>query len=198
MDAWVWIVIGVVIVVALVAWAATQASRRRRTEALRSQFGDEYDRIVETAESPREAESELEQRRERREMLEIHPLPPGARLRYVEEWRALQARFVDDPAGALAAADTLVTKVMSERGYPMEGFDQRTADISVDHPRTVADYRAAHAISTRIADHEGDGEADTEEMRLAMVHYRSLFDELLEEDDAELPGDTGDTRTGRG
>jgi hypothetical protein len=196
MDAWVWIVIGLVIVVALVAWFATQASRRRRTAALRSQFGDEYDRIVETADSPREAESELEQRRQRREMLEIRPLPPGARLRYVEEWRAVQARFVDDPAGALAAADTLVTKVMSERGYPMEDFDQRTADISVDHPRTVADYRAAHDISTRIADREGDGEADTEEMRQAMVHYRSLFDELLEELDAEVPGDTGDTRTG--
>lgn len=191
MEAWVWIVIviAVVIVVALVAWAAVQASRRRRTEALRSQFGEEYDRTVQTADSPREAESELEQRRRRREVLEIRPLAPGARVRYAEEWRAVQARFVDDPAGALASADTLVTQVMRDRGYPMDDFEQRAADISVDHPRTVEDYRTAHDISTRVGDRDGDGETDTEEMRRAMVHYRSLFDELLEE------GDPGETRT---
>ena len=192
MEPWVWIVIAVV-VIALIAWAAIEASRRRRTESLRSQFGDEYDRVVDTAESPREAESDLEQRRRRREALEITPLPPGARARYVEEWRSVQARFVDDPTGALAAADALVTQVMSERGYPMEDFDQRAADISVDHPRTVEDYRVAHDISTRIGDRDGDGDADTEEMRRAMVHYRSLFDELLEEADG---GGTGETRAG--
>ena len=192
MEPWVWIVIAVV-VMALIAWAAIEASRRRRTESLRSQFGDEYDRVVDTAESPREAESDLEQRRRRREALEITPLPPGARARYVEEWRSVQARFVDDPTGALAAADALVTQVMSERGYPMEDFDQRAADISVDHPRTVEDYRVAHDISTRIGDRDGDGDADTEEMRRAMVHYRPLFDELLEEADG---GGTGETRAG--
>jgi hypothetical protein len=191
MDAWVWIVIAV-IVVAVVAWAAMQASRRRRTESLRSQFGDEYERTVQGADSPREAESELEERRRRREMLEIRPLPPGARVRYAEDWRAVQARFVDDPAGALGSADALVTQVMRDRGYPMDEFEQRAADISVDHPRTVEDYRSAHAISTRIGDRDGDGDADTEDMRQAMVHYRSLFDELLEEDETGRD----DTRTG--
>ena len=190
MEPWVWIVIGAVVVIAIVAWAAMQASRRRRTESLRSQFGDEYDRAVDASDSPRDAESELEDRRRRRDMLDIRPLPPGAGVRYAEEWRAVQARFVDDPAGALGAADSLVTQVMRERGYPMDDFEQRAADISVDHPQTVANFRAAHEISGRVGDRDGDGDADTEEMRQAMVHYRSLFDELLEEADEEHVDDT--------
>jgi hypothetical protein len=190
METWIWvlIIVGIVVVVGLVAWAAMVASRRRRTDTLRTQFGDEYDRAVQTAETPREGESELEQRRRRVEMLDIRPLAPGTRARYAEEWRGVQARFVDDPQGALAAADALVTQVMRERGYPMDDFEQRAADISVDHPRTVTNYRSAHDITTRIGDEDAD--AETEDMRQAMVHYRSLFDELLEEAD-----EAGEART---
>jgi hypothetical protein len=177
MPAWLWVVIAVVVIaaIALAVWAAM---RRRRTENLRRQFGPEYDRTVDETGGPRDAESELERRRRRREDLDIRPLAPDARRRYAEEWRILQARFVDDPAGAVAQADTLVTEVMRERGYPMDDFDQRAADVSVDHPEVVGDYRSAHDISTRSA----NGQADTEDLRQAMVHHRALFEQLLEED----------------
>jgi hypothetical protein len=177
MPAWAWIVIALVVIVAI-ALAVWAAMRRRRTESLRQQFGSEYDRTVEQTGRPRDAESELEERRRRREELDIRPLAAGARERYAEEWRGVQARFVDDPAGAVGQADTLVTQVMRERGYPMDDFDQRAADVSVDHPGVVGDYRAAHDISTRSA----NGRTDTEDLRQAMVHYRALFEELLEED----------------
>ncbi len=179
MDTWVWVLITIV-VVAIAAIAAWYGTRRRRTDSLRRQFGPEYDRTVEEA-GPREAESELEERRRRRGELDIRPLPPGARTRYVEEWRGVQARFVDDPTGALAQADALVSQVMRERGYPMDDFDQRAADVSVDHPGVVEDYRAAHDISTRA----GEGRAETEDLRQAMIHYRRLFDELLEDASGE-------------
>ncbi len=177
MPAWAWIVIAVVVIaaIALAVWAAM---RKRRTESLRQQFGSEYDRTVEETGAARDAESELERRRRRREELDIRPLAPGARQRYADDWRSVQARFVDDPSGAVAQADTLVTQVMRERGYPMDDFDQRAADVSVDHPGVVGDYRAAHDISTRSA----NGDADTEDLRQAMVHYRALFEDLLEED----------------
>jgi hypothetical protein len=177
MPAWAWVVVAVVVIVviALAVWAAM---RKRRTESLRQQFGSEYDRTVEETGGARDAESELEERRRRREELDIRPLAPGARQRYADEWRAVQARFVDDPSGAVTQADTLVTQVMRERGYPMDDFDQRAADVSVDHPGVVGDYRAAHDISTRSA----DGDAETEDLRQAMVHYRALFEDLLEED----------------
>jgi cytoskeletal protein RodZ len=177
MPAWLWIVIAVVVIVA-VALAVWAAMRKRRTEQLRQQFGPEYDRTVEETGAERDAQSELEARRRRRAELEIRPLAPGARTRYAEEWRSVQARFVDDPSGAVAQADTLVTQVMRERGYPMDDFDQRAADVSVDHPDVVGDYRSAHDISTRSA----NGEAETEDLRQAMVHYRALFERLLEED----------------
>ena len=186
MPAWAWIAIAVVavVVVALAVWAAM---RKRRTDDLRRQFGPEYDRTVDETDRPRDAESELERRRQRREALDIRPLAPGARTRYAEEWRAVQARFVDDPSGAVAQADTLVTQVMRERGYPMDDFDQRVADVSVDHPEVVGDYRSAHDISRRSA----DGDAETEDLRQAMVHYRALFEQLLEEDSG------GDVRAAR-
>jgi hypothetical protein len=182
MSPWIWVVIAVVViaVIAIVAW---YAARRRRTEGLRRQFGPEYDRTVDETGRPRAAESELEERRRRREELDIRPLAPGARARYADEWRDVQARFVDDPSGAVAQADTLVTQVMRERGYPMDEFEQRAADVSVDHPQVVGDYRAAHDISMRAA----AGRAETEDLRQAMVHYRALFEDLLEED-------TGGTR----
>jgi hypothetical protein len=178
MPAWVWVIVAIVVIVviALAVWAAM---RKRRTESLRQQFGPEYDRTVDSADNSRDAESELEQRRRRRAELDVRPLAPGARTRYADEWRSVQARFVDDPPGAVGQADTLVTQVMRERGYPMDDFEQRAADVSVDHPDVVDDYRSAHDISTRSA----NGQAETEDLRQAMVHYRGLFEQLLEEDD---------------
>jgi hypothetical protein len=147
MPAWVWVIVAIVVIVviALAVWAAM---RKRRTESLRQQFGPEYDRTVDSADNSRDAESELEQRRRRRAELDVRPLAPGARTRYADEWRSVQARFVDDPPGAVGQADTLVTQVMRERGYPMDDFEQRAADVSVDHPDVVDDYRSAHDIST--------------------------------------------------
>jgi len=176
MATWVWIVIAIaaVVVLALVVWSALRA---RRTQTLKEGFGPEYDRTVADAPSKREAEADLLERRERREELDIRPLAPDARDRYAEEWQATQARFVDDPGGAITEADVLIQRVMRERGYPVEDFEQRAADVSVDHPEVVNNYRAAHAISVA---HERD-RASTEDLRLAMQHYRSLFDELLGE-----------------
>jgi hypothetical protein len=171
--AWILIAIGAVVLVALVAWSAV---RTRRTRALRKGFGPEYDRTVADAPSKREAEAELAERQKRREKLEVKPLSPESRERYVESWRATQARFVDDPGAAIAEADVLIQQVMRERGYPVEDFDQRAADVSVDHPEVVSNYRAAHGISKA---HERE-KASTEDLRQAMVHYRSLFAELLE------------------
>ena len=175
MDTWVWIVIAIaaVVVLGLVVWSAL---RSRRTRTLREGFGPEYDRTVAEAPSKREAESELTERQKRREELAVRPPSPGARERYVETWRETQARFVDDPAGAIGEADTLIQQVMRDRGYPVEDFDQRAADVSVDHPEVVNNYRAAHGISVA---HER-GKASTEDLRQALIHYRSLFDELLE------------------
>jgi hypothetical protein len=190
MDTWVWIVIAIaaVVVLGIVLWSAL---RSRRTKTLREGFGPEYDRTVAEAPSKREAEAELEERRKRREELDIRPLSPGARERYVEEWREVQARFVDDPAGAIGDADTLIQQVMRDRGYPVEDFDQRAADVSVDHPEVVNNYRAAHGISVA---HER-GKASTEDLRQALIHYRSLFDELLETRDetAETTETTAET-----
>jgi len=175
MSTWVWIVIAIaaIVVVAAIVWSATRA---RRTKTLREGFGPEYDRTVADAPSKREAEAELAERRKRREELDIQPLSPGARERYLVAWQATQARFVDDPGEAVGEADALIQKVMGERGYPVQDFDQRTADISVDHPEVANNYRAAHGISVA---HARD-KASTEDLRQAMVHYRALFDELLE------------------
>ncbi|TML64409.1 MAG: hypothetical protein E6G22_04565 [Actinobacteria bacterium] len=175
MATWVWIVIAVaaVVVLALVLWSALRA---RRTRTLQQGFGPEYDRTVADAPSKREAEAELSERQKRREELDIRPLDAGARERYAEAWQVTQARFVDEPGGAIAEADVLIQQVMRERGYPVEDFDQRAADVSVDHPEVVNNYRAAHGISIA---HERE-RATTEDLRRAMVHYRSLFDELLE------------------
>ena len=175
MPAWVWILI-VLAVLAILAVAGWAASRRRRTERLRTSFGPEYERTVATAGDRREAESQLQARRARREQLDIRPLEPAARARYLQTWRQAQARFVDAPGDAVAQADRLVIEVMRERGYPMEDFEQRAADVSVDHPRVVDDYRAAHGVSLA----NDQGEAGTEELRQAFVHYRSLFEVLLE------------------
>jgi hypothetical protein len=173
MDAWVWILIVVLLVIAALAFVV---ARKKRSDRLRERFGPEYDRAVSETGGERAAQSELRQREKRRERLHIVPLDSEARERYATSWREVQARFVDVPSEATSEADRLVQRVMKERGYPVDSFDQREADISVDHPGVVEDYRAAHAISLA-NDH---GEASTEDLRQAMVHYRSLFEELLE------------------
>jgi hypothetical protein len=180
MPTWGWILIGIGVVALclLMAWRALGARRRR---GLQQTFGPEYDRTIADAPSRREAESELAERRKRREELQIKPLDPGARDRYHSEWRRAQERFVDDPTGAVSEADRLIQDVMRERGYPVHDFDQRAADLSFDHSEVVSNYRAAHGIS--VANERG--KASTEDLRTAMVHYRSLFAELLEAERAE-------------
>src|SRR3954463_2850287 len=174
MDTWAWIVIiaVVVIAVALIAWAA---SRKRRTNELRERFGPEYDRTMTSDGDRREAESDLRERMERHEALNIRPLDPDAADRYRREWRDVQARFVDAPDESLRRADGLITEVMQRRGYPMSDFEQRSADLSVEHAQTVQDYRAAHAISMQAS----QGQASTEDQRQGMVHYRALFDDMV-------------------
>ena len=179
MDAWVWILI-VVVVLAAVAVAAW-AFRARRTTELKERFGPEYDRVASGASNKREAEAELREREQRRSDFDIRPLDPDARERYREQWEGVQARFVDDPAGAVTEADVLIQAVMRDRGYPVEDFETRSADLSVDHPDVVENYRAAHGIATAHA----RGNAGTEELRQAVKHYRSLFEELLEARDTQ-------------
>ncbi len=175
MSAWIWVVIAVAIVVvlAIAVWAAVS---RRRTHLLQDRFGPEYERTVDSTGSRRAAEAELDARQERRDQLDIRPLPDSARVRYLEEWQQVQALFVDDPDGALARADVLIQSAMSDRGYPVEDFEQRAADISVDHPEVVENYREGHRLATQ-GGHEPES---TEERRRAMRHYRLLFDDLVE------------------
>jgi hypothetical protein len=177
MDAWVWVVIAAaVLVLAVGVW--TLVASRRRTQ-LRERFGPEYERLLAERGDRREAESELLGRQKRREEMDIRPLDPSARDNYAIAWREIQARFVDGPAVAVKEANGLVTEVMRDRGYPIEDFDQRSADISVDYPVVVENYRAAQAITLR----NEEGKASTEDLRQAMVHYRSLFSSLLDVDD---------------
>jgi len=170
--------IAVVIVIAVVAIAAIVlvVSRKRRSEALKQRFGPEYERAVLTRGDAAKAEKELIDREKRVHSFTIKPLSPTARERFREEWTQIQNRFVDDPAVAVKQADSLVNRVMAERGYPMADFEQRAADVSVSYPVVVQNYRAACAIVQRHA----AGQAGTEDLRQAMVHYRSLFEELLD------------------
>ena len=183
MSSFVWLIVAVVVVLGVVA-LVWRAKSRRRTTRLREAFGPEYERSKTEEGSRRKAEAELTAREERREGLDIRPLSAEARDRYSGTWQQVQGRFVDEPGAAVGEADRLVSAVMRDRGYPMDDFDQRSADISVDLPHVVKDYRAAHAISMA-NDH---GKAGTEDLRQAFVHYRSLFDELLVvPDDARSP-----------
>jgi hypothetical protein len=165
------IVILVVVVVAVAAFAIRQNQRRQ----LRDRFGPEYDRTVAESGDKGAAERALEDRVKRRKQLEIRELDPDARTRYAESWRVIQARFVDDPKGAVREADVLVTRVMGDRGYPTEGFEQQAEYVSVDHSDVVENYRSAHRISSA----DSEGRASTDDLRQAMVHYRALFNELL-------------------
>jgi hypothetical protein len=174
------VVVGIV-VAAVAVLALLRAQRRRR---LQNQYGSEYDHTVESTGSERAADAELLSREKRHKTLDIKPLGPGARERYADRWAMVQERFVDDPPAAVAEARELVTLVMSDRGYPTdEGDDQQIADeLSVEHGRTVSEYRTAAAISARAA----NGEANTEDLRTAMVHYRALFAELLDSSTEDL------------
>jgi len=152
--------------------------RKRRSSRLRSKFGGaEYARAMKESGNRRHAEAALEERTERVESFHVRPIAPEDRARFGDSWRRIQARFVDGPAGAVAEADQLLGVVMSTRGYPVSDFEQRAADISVDHPSVMENYRAAHEIALR----QLKGQANTEDLRLAMIHYRSLFEELVSE-----------------
>ncbi len=175
MVAWYWILVAVAVVV-IIAGALWSYMQRRRSTDLHRRFGPEYDREVHTR-GRREAERELERREKRVQALDIRPLSREDREAFASEWKSVQTRFVDDPGGAIRDADRLVGEVMRERGYPVADFNQRTADISVDHPRVVEHYRSAHDIALA----QADGKASTEDLRQAMVHYRALFEDLLGE-----------------
>jgi len=168
------IVIGIILVVALIA-VVLIIMGNRRTAALRTKFGPEYDVTIKTMRDRDRAESELMKRAERVEQLKLRPLAPADRSRFEQSWQADQSRFVDDPRGAVREADHLVTELMQARGYPVADFEQRAADVSVDHPHVVDRYRAAHEIAGR----DVRNEANTEDLRNAIVHYRALFQELL-------------------
>ncbi len=196
MPTWGWILIAAVAVL-LIAAIVMSIRKKQRTKQLQSQFGPEYDRTIDSADSRRKAESELAARQERREQLDIRPLSSAARERYTTQWQTVQAQFVDNPTGAVASADTLIQSVMADRGYPVDDFESRAADVSVDHPDVVENYREGH----RLAEQCANGNGSTEELRQAMRHYRALFDELVEPDgDVDAPTtrertDTTSTRT---
>ncbi len=174
MDPTVLIIIAAIVVI-LLAIGAFIFLRRRRTSGLRARFGPEYDRTLEKSGDRRLAEANLQAREKRVERFQIRPLAPGDRARFVESWRRVQSRFVDDPKGAITEADQLLGDVMSMRGYPVTDFEQRAADISVDHPVVVENYRAGHDIAMR----HSKGQASTEDLRQAIIHYRTLFEELV-------------------
>jgi hypothetical protein len=187
MDTWVWIVIGVIVAI-VVLGVVFSALRTRRSRSLQDQFGREYDRAVDKAGGRREAERELAERQKRHDELELKPLSQDARERYQKQWQVTQGRFVDDPTGAVSEADDLVQRVMRDRGYPVDDFEQRAADISVEHPELVEKYRTANGIA-RASER---GEASTEDLRHSVRHYRALFVELLEVDDGGEDASTPD------
>jgi hypothetical protein len=165
------LIVGVVIAIVAIALILMQ----RRKAALRQRFGSEYDRAVREGGSERKAQSLLQERERRVEKFHIRPLSNAERQQSAEHWRVVQTRFVDDPRGAVTEADESVVSLMKTRGYPMADFEQRAADLSVDHPHVVSNYRAAHEIAVR----HRQGRASTEDLRQAMIHYRSLFEDLL-------------------
>ena len=175
------VVLAVVVIAGVGIW---RVARKRRTERLRTKFGGaEYTRAVEEGGSRRQAEAALDERTERVEGLHIRPLAAGDRTRFVESWGRVQARFVDGPGSAVTDADRLLGDVMSTRGYPVSDFEQRAADISVDHPLVLENYRAAHQSALR----QAEGHASTEDLRQAMIHYRTLFEELIAEPETARP-----------
>jgi hypothetical protein len=194
MDTIVLVVVVVVVALLLLGLALLAGrSRKRKSEHLQERFGPEYERTVEREGGRRAAESELERRELRRRKFQVRALEPETRQRYAATWTAVQTEFVDDPEGALRDADHLVAEVMRDRGYPLDAFERRESHISVDFPEVVEDYRAAHDVSVATE----KGESTTEDMRRAMVHYRALFKELLEDDTDEI-AERGDGDGGSG
>jgi hypothetical protein len=189
MDAWVWIVIAIAVVVIIAALAFLIARRRRSRRELREWFGPEYERSVESSRSRRKAEGELAHRAERREAVDIRPLTQAAQARYAAQWHELQRSFVDRPQVAVVEADDLVTQVMRDRGYPVDDFEAQSALVSVDHPDVAQEYRDAHGIYTRTT----SGEATTEDLRRAVMAYRTLFHRLIA-DGAPRADQDGPTR----
>jgi hypothetical protein len=181
------VVVGV-LVLGLLGWYVWQ---RQRSEQLRARYGPEYERTITQVGDKRRAESELVKRQERVAQLDIRPLSAEQCTSYMQQWRTVQARFVDDPKGAVTEADRLVEDVMKIRGYPISDFDQRAADLSVHHPRVVDNYRAARDIAHR----HRRGEATTEDLRQAMVYYRDLFEDLLEDREHEERKETAPRAT---
>ena len=167
-----------ILIIAALVWLYVR-KRRNTTAELREKFGPEYDRAVLVHGAGRKAESKLEDREKRVDKLNIRDLDPQEHERFLKRWESVQSRFVDSPKGAVTEADDLVSSVMKARGYPVSDFDQRAADISVDHPRVVENYRSGHEIAQRVLK-VGKDEATTEELRTAMIHYRSLFEELVQ------------------
>jgi hypothetical protein len=165
----------VIVVIAVLAWMYVRKRRTSRAQ-LRQRFGPEYERAVRTHGSERRAEAKLADREKRVGTMKIRELDATEREHFSAQWVSLQARFVDYPKGAVTEAGELVSSLMQARGYPVTDFDQRAADISVDHPKVVENYRSAHAIALRL----GSGEASTEDLRSAMIYYRSLFEELVQ------------------
>ena len=177
---WTVLIVGIVVIAVVIVLAL-----KTRSKKLRSKFGPEYDRVVRERGSTMAAEKELEHRAKRVENFKIQTLPPADADQLGVEWRKNQELFVDDPRAALAAADRLVHKAMKARGYPIgEEFDQRAADLSVDHPRVVEHYRAGHDITVR----DARSPASTEDLRVAMQHYRALFEDLLGRSVGEFAG----------
>jgi hypothetical protein len=170
------IVAAVAVIVVALAVAAWAYSSRRRRERLKERFGPEYDRTVQEVGSPGKAEAVLQERAARVSRFNLRKLTPAQADAFAREWRRIQAHFVDNPDDAVREADALVSQVMAARGYPLEDFDTRAADLSVDHPRVVENYRTARTLALR----RERGEAGTEELRQAVVNYRELFEDLLE------------------
>lgn len=176
----------VLALVALLLWA-----RGRRTEQLKSRFGPEYERTVHEVGDERKAETVLAKREKRVATYTIKPLPAEMREHFIQTWRTVQSQFVDDPKYAVTRADDLLGEVMLARGYPVHDFDQRAEDLSVDHPKVVQNYRSAHNIAVS----HSRGEATTEDLRTAMIHYKALFDDLVSEPDSALPNETARERS---
>jgi hypothetical protein len=187
------VVIIIVIILAVVAVGAALLYRRQRSQGLQERFGPEYRRKVEESGDRRAAERDLHERERRRSRIDVKPLSAESANRYRSEWSALQQRFVDEPEAAVADADRLVLEMMRERGYPMDEFDQRADDISVDHPDVAQNYREAHRVTVA----QSRGEADTEQLRQAVTAYRRLVDTLLEDRegaDRRQPSQPTDTK----
>jgi hypothetical protein len=181
MAPWTWALIIIVVIVIVAALAAL--TRRQRSTSLRKRFGPEYDRTVAATDDRRTAETQLEERAKRSAQLNIVPLPEPVRDRYASEWRELQEQFVDRPSEVVSAADNLLTRVMQDRGYPIADVDQQAELVSVDHPGVVENYRVATAIHRR----NQSQQASTEDLREALLRYRSLFDDLLRTDGQGTP-----------